>query len=156
MDIERTMQFILEQQAAHAAAIGEHDQVLKEHREAMREQREALREHREALGEQREALGEQREAMREQQEALREQQQVIRQTQDLLSETIRTLSVVGEAAFDGIERLTRVQAEAERRSQALHEDVKTIHDDVNLLFKVVDGLVRHRAENTGGPNSPSV
>jgi hypothetical protein len=106
MDIERTMQFILEHQAAHAAAIAQHDEMLKEFKEAMRQQ----------------------------QEATREQQQLLHQTQDLLHETVKTVRIVGETAFAAIERLTRAQDD--------------LRDDLNVLLKTVDGLVRRRDEGT--------
>jgi DNA anti-recombination protein RmuC len=116
MDIERTMQFILEHQAAHAAAIAQHDEMLKELKEAMREQRDESR----------------------------EQQKLLHQTQDLLHETVKTLRVLGESAIGAIERLTRAQDE--------------LRDDLNVLLKTVDGLVRRRDEGTASssPNTPTV
>lgn len=36
MDVERTMQFILDAQARHATALQEHDAILKQHAETLR------------------------------------------------------------------------------------------------------------------------
>jgi hypothetical protein len=116
MDIERTMQFILEHQAAHAAAIAQHDEELKELRVESREQ-----------------------------------QKLLRQTQDLLHETVKTLGVLGESAIGAIDRLARAQEEA-------HGRLNDLQDDVSVLLKIVDGLVRRRDEGkaSNGPDTPAV